>query len=266
MRWILYIFLGMLPGVIWALYYLREDKKNPEPKGKIIQVFLLGMLITIPAAIMELVAGCALGYACPFYSDKALYFNILLKNSLMAKIISVFFVIAVVEETFKFIVIKSEVLKNKEFDEPIDGMIYAIIISLGFASAENILYIFTYSQAPFHTMIERFFTAILIHALTGGIIGYYIGKVKLWEMKKNQFLPGIKSTKKAFKYIVTGLLLAIAFHGAYNLLLDFENYTFMLIIFAMIIFVALLVSLAFDELRNNPVATKSFILYNNKNK
>ncbi|MFH1175472.1 MAG: PrsW family intramembrane metalloprotease [bacterium] len=244
---ILYIIIGTLPGIIWASYYLSEDSKNPEPKGKIIQIFLLGMLITVPTVAAEISASCALGYSCAFYGDRVLYSNKLLANPFLEKFIFIFLVIACIEEIFKFTIIKSEVLKTKEFDEPVDAMVYSIVASLGFASAENILYVFKYAN-PARTSIERFFTAVLIHALTGAIIGYFIGLVKIWEMKQNQFLPGVRSSKKTLKNISLGIILAILLHGSYNFLISFDN-NLMMLALALIIIIALLVSLGFEKLK-----------------
>lgn len=244
------------------LFYLKEDRKNPEPKGKIAQAFIMGMLATIPAAILELALSCAFGYDCAFYSDFPLYYNKLLDNPLLLKIISIFLIIAATEEFFKYLVIRSEVLRNKEFDEAIDAMIYSIVISLGFASAENALYTFIYGGNPIYTVLERFFTAVLIHALAGGIIGYHIGLIKLEEIKQHQFLPGIKKSKKSSRIIAKGVCLAILLHGTYNLLISFNSRTSLLVIFALIIFTALLISLAFDKLKNCYVAINNSFIYN----
>lgn len=264
--WLPYVLLGIAPGLIWMIFYLKEDSKNPEPKGKIAQAFILGMAATLPAAVLEIILGCSLGYKCSFYSDHPLYSNKLLANPLVSKIVFMFIVIAAVEEVFKYLVVRSEVLKSNEFDEPVDAMIYSITAALGFASAENVLYIFAYSGSPISTTVERFFTAILIHALAGGIIGYYIGSIKLWEMKKNQFLPGIRSSRKSFILILKGVLLAIILHGIYNFLVNIDDRIAMLIIFILIISTALLISAAFEKLKNNrAIAFDNSLMYN-KNK
>ena len=263
--WLPYILLGVAPGIVWMLYYLREDKKNPEPKGKIAQIFLWGMLATIPAMVAEIILSCALGFSCPINSGFSLYFNPLLASAIISSLISVFFVTASAEEIFKYLVARAEVLKNKEFDEPIDAMIYCIAAALGFASAENILFVFTSGGNPFPVMAVRFFTAVLIHALTGGIIGYYIGRVKIEQMKTNQFIPGIKDTNRAIKYQATGIFFAILLHGAYNFLVNIESNIAMLEIIGLIITTAFLVSLGFDKLKSYTLALTSPISYNKSN-
>jgi len=50
-------------------------------------------------------------------------------------------VASIVEELLKFFGMKLSIGKNKAFDEPIDGMIYAAAVGLGFASLENIFYV-----------------------------------------------------------------------------------------------------------------------------
>lgn len=261
--WLPYILLGITPGIIWMFYYLREDKKNPEPKGKILQIFLWGMLATIPAICIEIALNCAFGYSCSATAEgSSLYFNPLLANTIIYNLIFVFAITAITEEACKYMVVQSQVLKNIEFDEPVDAMIYCIVGALGFASAENILFTLTSGNNPFPVVTVRFFTAVLIHALTGGIIGYYIGKVKLEQMKQSQFMPGIKSTRKSFWSLLTGIIIAIALHGIYNFLVLQNTNASMLEIIALIMTTAFLVSLGFDKLKNNPLAANKSMMYN----
>lgn len=244
------------------LYYLREDKKNPEPKGKIIQVFLWGMLATVPALAAEIALSCAFGFSCSLNNGFSLYSNPLLLNTVVSSLILVFAVTAITEETFKYLVVRAEVLKNKEFDEPVDAMIYSIVAALGFASAENVLFAFNSGGNPFPVVTVRFFTAVLIHALAGGIIGYHIGRIKFEQMKKNQFLPGIKSTGRAIRFQLLGIFLAVLLHGVYNFLVGMGTNLAMLQIIGLIITAAFIISLAFDRLKSYALAAGSNFDYN----
>ena len=102
--------------------------------------------------------------------------------------------------------------KQDSFNEPMDGIVYGVIASLGFALIENIIYVFLYAE-PGQEMrvgILRMFTAIPAHALMGVIMGYYVGKAKFDNVNSK-------------KLMVKGLLGAIILHSAYNYFLSLGN-------------------------------------------
>lgn len=190
-----YIFIALIPGLFWLYFYRRKDRKHPEPLKLIVKVFLWGMLITLPAIGLEL----AVDYFFP-YSRSTSFFVIA---------VSALFVVAPIEEILKFFVVKEKIYENPAFDEPLDGVIYAIVAALGFASLENILVIF--SEGP-DAIILRFATATLMHAIASGIAGYHLGLLKFGSKQKN-YSP---RRKKAF--MIQGLAIAIILHGVYNII------------------------------------------------
>ncbi len=206
-----YIFIALVPSFFWLWYYRRKDRENPEPLKLIAIVFLWGMLATIPAIAIEI----AVDYFFP-YSDSTNFFVI---------VISTLFLIAPVEETLKLLVVKEQIYKNPAFNEPLDGIIYCITASLGFAAFENILVIFNEGS---ETILIRFVTATLLHALTGGIMGYYLGLAKFH--KKNET-----------SLIMKGLFVAIIIHAAYNIIAAINTpiTLILLIVFLIIIFFVL---------------------------
>ena len=94
---------------------------------------------------------------------------------------------------------------NKEFNEPFDGIVYAVMVSMGFAATENIFYVL---EGGYQTALLRAFTAVPAHATFGILMGYYMGKAKF---SNNKIVLNL-----------TGLLLAIIFHGAYDFFLFIE--------------------------------------------
>jgi RsiW-degrading membrane proteinase PrsW (M82 family) len=74
---------------------------------------------------------------------------------------------------------------------------------------ENIFYGFLSATTTLgaSTIFSRGFTSTLMHFLSGGIIGYYLG---LFKFKK----------KKIF--IWQGIFLAVLFHGLYNTIIRFN--------------------------------------------
>ncbi len=114
-----------------------------------------------------------------------------------------FILIAPVEELLKFFVVKKWIYNQIEFDEIMDGIVYCVASSLGFATVENIFYVFKYGLG---TGILRAFLSVPGHAFFGALMGYYLGQAKF-----------NKVTEK--KFIFLGVLFAILVHGLYDFLL-----------------------------------------------
>lgn len=189
MRILFYIFIALSPGIFWLIFYRRKDREEPEPKRLVLKIFLWGMLMTIPAAALEFIVD----YIMPYSGN----------GSLSQIIWGTFIVIAPVEEYLKYLVIKRKIYKNPEFNERLDGVIYGVIAGLGFASLENIMA--ALGNGP-SVILFRFFTATLMHALTSGIVGYYLGRARFNPQKEKNL-------------ILRGLLIAIIIHGAYNFMI-----------------------------------------------
>ncbi|MGB9598241.1 MAG: PrsW family glutamic-type intramembrane protease [Minisyncoccales bacterium] len=185
---ILTLFFSLLPPLIWLFFYLKRDS-HPEPKKKILFAFFGGYLIAFPAFLAEQT----------FIS----YFNFLFLYPLFFVSLLAFF-----EEFLKFLVFKKTIEKDKEYDEPVDAMIYLITISLGFAGAEN-LFDFLKPNLTyflfFQNALSRFLSSVFLHGLTGGILGFFLG---LAFFKK-------KWIKKIME--AAGLFFATLSHSIYNL-------------------------------------------------
>jgi len=188
----IYIFFGLLPSLVWLFFYLRKDV-HPEPKRMILKIFFYGMLSTIPAIFLE--------------TGLVRLFGKLNLSVLIIFILNVFVGIALTEELLKFLVVKFRVLHNPEYNEPVDAMIYMIIAALGFAAGENLLILFPFRFGFLGEILGisllRFIGATFLHALSSGILGFFIG---LSYFKKN----------KQSKLIIIGLLSAVFVHGLYN--------------------------------------------------
>jgi RsiW-degrading membrane proteinase PrsW (M82 family) len=197
----IFIVLGLIPSTIWLLFYLRKDKR-PEPNAMVIKIFIYGMAVTLPAALIEW-KFVALLQGLNFSQ------NILLAIYFLAGV-------GLVEELAKYLVIRLSVLKNTEFDEPVDAMIYMIIVGLGFAALENILILFLLKE-PY--LIEktalalsgRFIGATFLHALCSANVGFFLA-LSLFK------------TKKRRRLLFFGLLISIALHGLFNIAIKIEGW------------------------------------------
>ena len=192
MYFLIYIFFGIVPSVIWLLYYLRKDS-HPESNRMILKIFFYGMLIAVLAAVIEI----------GFYKG----LRTLDLPIIFITILNVFIGIALTEEGLKYLVVRQKVLKNPEFDEPIDLMLYMIIAALGFVALENILLLWGYQQihlsGTIGITIARFISATLLHALCSGALGYFVA-LSIFERKRRTIL------------LFEGFGIAILLHGFYN--------------------------------------------------
>lgn len=231
----LYFFLGVLPCILWLLFYLRKDV-HPESNKKIIEIFFLGILITLPVLILEI-------FFSRFFPPQ----KILIKNFFLSLIYFIF-CIGFIEELFKYLVVKFRVIRTSHFDEPIDLMLYLIIAALGFATVENLLAIFTTKKFEVVIIISflRPITAVFLHTLAAALTGYFLA-LSLYK-------------KKEFKYISFGLLLASFFHGLYNLsvvkLSESFSFFYFLLIISIISIMTILVFYFFSKVKKFPRGCK----------
>jgi RsiW-degrading membrane proteinase PrsW (M82 family) len=121
-----------------------------------------------------------------------------------------FLVAGSVEEGLKFLVFKRLIYDNKEFDEPYDGIMYAVMISLGFATTENIMYVaLSYFKMGICGTLMcgsfRALSAVPAHAFFAVIMGYYLGLAKFCADRERQR-----------EYIYKALGLAVLTHGLYD--------------------------------------------------
>ncbi len=187
------LLLAVAPAMIIIIYIYFKDKFEKEPILFLFKNFLLGATVSI---LITLILGTIVSMLIPITDDK----------SILQMFIKAFVIVALVEEFSKYLIVRYYAQRNKEFNEPFDGIVYAVMVSMGFAVLENILYVFQYGVA---TGITRAFTAVPAHATFAILMGYFMGKAKF--------------SKNKMRLNFTGLLFATLFHGAYDFFL-FINY------------------------------------------
>lgn len=235
MGYLFYIIFGALPSIIWLLFYLRKDT-HPEPKLQVIKIFLYGMLVALPAIFFE----------------KGI-FEIFKNMSLFLQFLNHFIGVATIEEFLKYLIVKEKALKDPEFDEPIDAMLYMIIAALGFAAVENILILSQLPSTPFlhqafFILVVRFLGATFLHALCSGTVGFWLALSFLDYQKKGKL-----------KFPSLGLGIAIFLHGLYNFSI-IKGGLWFLIPFAILISLALFVSFGFKKLKKGDSLYTTFHL------
>jgi RsiW-degrading membrane proteinase PrsW (M82 family) len=167
--------LGLAPGVFWLWLILKGDRYRPEPKGLVIRTFLLGMVVIIPVAIIEVIL--FLPYLISHIKNFADFTMENLSQLSLGEMAYISFIIAgFTEELFKFLVVRITIYKSPYFDEPIDGLIYSSAAALGFASLENIMYLFSYG---WELILVRAAISTLAHVVFSVMWGYPLALRKL---------------------------------------------------------------------------------------
>lgn len=206
---IILFILAIIPGLLISYYIFVQDKHEKEPHRYLITAFVFGMLSTVPAIILE-EAGMSLGI-----TEDGSIFQIFL---------FAFVVVAFSEELVKFLFLRLFHYNKSEFNEPFDGIVYTMMIGMGFATLENIMYAFSFG---IETTILRMFTAVPAHAAFAVIMGYYVGYAKFGP-KKNERIN-----------LAKGLFGAVLLHGAYDFFLFQKSWEGLMVLALVVLVVGL---------------------------
>ena len=180
---------GVFPALAWLWFWLREDKRYPEPRRVIALAFLVGMV--------------TVGLVIPIQQAVAAF---------VASTTIIFIAWSIIEEVMKFLMARLTVLRSKQNDEPIDSVIYMVAVALGFAAAENALFLLsplsgeTFTQTLL-TGNLRFVGAMLLHVLSSATIGVALA-LSFYKSKTHKRL-----------YALFGVILAALLHSLFNFLI-----------------------------------------------
>jgi RsiW-degrading membrane proteinase PrsW (M82 family) len=183
--WFSVIASALAPGLALLTYFYLKDRYEQEPLIMVTKVFLLGFLIVVPVMIIQ--RGMTNGFGGNPYVDS-------------------FIISSFVEEFLKWFVLYYMIYNHTEFDEPYDGIVYAVAISLGFATVENVMYAW-YSHASIGAMFLRALLPVSGHAMFGVMMGYYLGRAR--------FSKGTQTKR----YFVYSMVIPWFWHGVYDLIL-----------------------------------------------
>lgn len=187
---------GIAPGLGLLSYFYLKDEYDSEPVSLVLRTFLYGALLVFPIMFVQHVLETE-------HIVKSEFVDAFLSSSLL-------------EEFFKWFILFYVVYQHVEFDEPFDGIVYGVSVSLGFASMENIFYLF--ANGIEHAM-TRALLPVSSHALFGVIMGFYIGKAK--------FTEGSKA-----KWVILSLFLPFVLHGFYDfILISLEHWIYIILPF-----------------------------------
>jgi protease PrsW len=203
---------GILPALAWLWFWRREDSAHPEPRRLIALAFLAGMVAVGVVIPLE-------KFAQSFLMSPSLFFVNTGPLTILVSIAAVtgsqtfiFTVWSAMEELIKYVMARLTVLHKHEDDEPIDSVIYMVTVALGFAAAENTLFLL--SPLSGGTLVQTIMTgdlpfvgATLLHVLSSAVIGVALG-LSFYKPKRSRRL-----------YVVVGVILAAALHATFNFLI-----------------------------------------------
>jgi protease PrsW len=175
---------AIAPGVGIAVYVYLKDKHEREPVGLLVKSFFFGAL----SVFVTLLISIPLSALIPIN-----------ETNLTEQAIHAFIIVALVEEFSKFIFVRGILYRNPNFNEPFDGIVYSVMVSMGFATLENVMYVV---EGGWGVAVLRMFTAVPAHASFAVLMGYYLGLAKFVH-------------KKSY-YGWYALGIATLFHGAYD--------------------------------------------------
>ena len=223
-RWGVALFGLILPVALsfgWLSFVRRFDRARPEPGWLVGVTFALG-------AVSALVAGAVqygLMQLSPYLRPTEMTFGGQLFAAPIALVVFTV-VVGLSEEGSKWLGVWSFARQRHEFDEPVDGIVYGVASSLGFAAMENIRY-FALGRLATSVVVLRAFTSVPAHMFFGAIWGYALGR-KLVSPRTN---------------VLGFLFLSALMHGAYDTFLSvhrLEYATLALHLFLTTLFVVLL--------------------------
>ncbi|MEK7140441.1 MAG: PrsW family glutamic-type intramembrane protease [Patescibacteria group bacterium] len=210
---------GIIPSLFWLWFWLKEDRKKPEPKELLTIIFIMGMIAVIFVLPIQKFIRAQVG-----------------SNGLELLLW------ASAEEVMKFLAVVIILWGTKHIEEPIDWPIYMITAALGFAALENTLFLIEplslqQTTVGLLTGQLRFLGSTLLHTVSSAMVGMALGlsfHMESWHKKW---------------YLLIGLLLAIALHSTFNFFIMKNNGNDFLQVFSFLWVVTIIIMLLFEKLR-----------------
>jgi len=185
--------LAIAPGIAICLFIYFKDRYNREPLGLLILSFFMGMLSIIPAIIIQL--------ALTRPIEK------LMGAGFLYTAVFSYLIVALSEEGSKFLALRFIPFRRKAFDDPFDGIIYAVMVGMGFATLENIMYV---TDRGIGTGILRMFLSVPAHGTFAVLMGYHLGLAK--------FDPANRK-----RHMFLAIFWPVVFHGTFDFFLFVGN-------------------------------------------
>ena len=187
----LLITIGVPLFIVFAVIYSDRFR---EPTDLVIKTFVAGIIMCFPAAEL---------------------------NNLIIPSYEYAYRAGLTEEVLKFLVLYFYIMPKSSFNEPMDAIVYGVVVSLGFATFENISYVYLggFETDSFSLAIMRAISAIPMHATCGIIMGYFFG---------------LYAFTNSINFLIKSLIFPIAIHATYNFLTLYDFFFLYFLVIVMI--------------------------------
>ena len=220
------LIIAILPVACFIWWIYAKDKYEKEPPIKLLKYFFLGIVVSILAVVFE---------------ELLSKFNVY--SGVLSKLYISFIVAGFCEEALKSMVLIPVLLKEKDFNEKLDGIVYSVCLSLGVAAVENIIYLMKEQfEATFELGLTRGLISIPAHIMFAITMGYYISKYKF---EKDEY--------KKRKYLLEAVTIPFLLHGFFDFILMIGN-IWAIIIF--VVYVIILWKVSLDKLDKYTIYSK----------
>jgi RsiW-degrading membrane proteinase PrsW (M82 family) len=182
------VLLALVPAFIWMVFFYLQDRLEPEPKGYILGVFLLGAILASAVGIPLV--------------DNFFHVSNWIYTDTATTILGSILVVGFIQEFLKYAAVRYTVFPSAEFDEATDGVIYATAAGLGYATVLNLQFVIANGGVALGSSVIRMVIVALAQASFAGITGYFLGRAR-FEHKPWWWMP-------------VGLSLAAVGNGLFN--------------------------------------------------
>ncbi len=220
--------LAVLPVLVLGYVIRRADAARPEPRRVLLATLLLGFFSCVPVAVLEIAERRMFGRA--------------VRGG--GRFLDAWVVAALTEESAKLLIVLGYVWRWSAFDEVMDGVVYAVVASLGFGLLENLVYVSPWAARVFCSLpvvagsctgvvvgtagerlvlgVVRAVSAVPMHAIASGLMGYFLGRGRFADVSPAEaafsdlpeLLPAVIPREAA--WVILGLAVAVAVHGSYD--------------------------------------------------
>ncbi|KGA99172.1 protease [Alkalihalobacillus alcalophilus ATCC 27647 = CGMCC 1.3604] len=185
---------AIAPGMALLSYFYLRHQYSQDINGLVLRSFVIGAILVFPVMVLQYAFVVEGFFTDPISKSVILY--------------------GFFEEFFKWFLLFFIVYQHAKFKRHYDGIIFGVAISLGFASVENVFYLLAYGV---ETALGRALLPVTSHSLFGVIMGYYLGKSKMESENKGS-------------YLLLALLVPVALHSLYDLILNLVSMYFLIAI------------------------------------
>jgi RsiW-degrading membrane proteinase PrsW (M82 family) len=185
------VVLAIIPAVVLIFFVVGKDKKQPEPPKQLARAFFFGTLSVLATFLISAILDLFVTYG---------------DQSIMGQLGMAFWGAAIPEECAKLLMLWLVLRKNIYFDEHYDGIVYAVMVGLGFASVENIMYMTNFYDEWLSVGVSRALLSVPAHYAFAVFMGYFYSLAHF-------------SRSNSLQYYLLAILVPILLHGIYDALL-----------------------------------------------